>query len=82
MIDLNNVDKQAVTALTRLREPGNDALFRLLEAELETSKQKLVHAIDMVQVHRLQGRAEAFEDLLNAVIDAPKVEKRAYAQNT
>jgi hypothetical protein len=30
----------------------------------------------MVQIHRLQGRAEAFEDLLKAVEEAPKADKR------
>ena len=73
MIDLNSADIQAVKALLRLREPGNEALLRLIEAELETAKQKLVKAIDMVQVHRLQGRAEAFEDLLKAVEESPRV---------
>lgn len=82
MIDLNNVDVQAIKALTRLREPSNEALLRLIEAELDTAKQKLVHASDMVSIHRLQGRAEAFADLLEAVRDAPKVEIRAYAHNT
>lgn len=73
MIDLNSADIQAIKALLRLREPGNEALLRLIEAELETAKQKLVKAIDMVQVHRLQGRAEAFEDLLKAVEESPKL---------
>lgn len=82
MIDLNNADLQAIKALTRLREPGNEAFLRLIQAELDSAKQKLVHASDMVQVHRLQGRAEALNDLLEAVKDAPKVELRAYAQNT
>tara|TARA_B110000908_G_scaffold104132_1_gene122595 strand:- start:234 stop:494 length:261 start_codon:yes stop_codon:yes gene_type:complete len=82
MIDLNNADTQAVKALSRLREPGIDAVLRLMADELDSAKQKLVHAVDMVQVHRLQGRAEAFEDLLTAVEDAPKVENRAFAQHT
>lgn len=73
MIDLNSADIQAIKGLLRLREPGNEALLRLIEAELETAKQKLVKAIDMVQVHRLQGRAEAFEDLLKAVEESPKL---------
>tara|TARA_B100000902_G_scaffold224449_1_gene213200 strand:- start:858 stop:1088 length:231 start_codon:yes stop_codon:yes gene_type:complete len=73
MIDLNNAEIQAIKALLRLKEPGNEALLRLIEAELETAKQKLVKAIDMVQVHRLQGRAEAFEDLLKAVEESPRV---------
>jgi len=73
MIDLNNAEIQAIKALLRLREPGNEALLRLIEAEQEAAKQKLVKAIDMVQVHRLQGRAEAFEDLLKAVEESPRV---------
>lgn len=73
MIDLNSADIQAVKALLRLKEPGNDALLRLIEAELEAAKQKLVKAVDMVQIHRLQGRAEAYEDLLRAVEESPKV---------
>ena len=73
MIDLNNAEIQAVKALLRLKEPGNEALLRLIEAELETAKQKLVKAVDMVQVHRLQGRAEAFDDLLKAVEESPKL---------
>lgn len=82
MIDLNNTDIQVVNALVRTREPANEALLRLFEAELESAKQKLIHATDMATVHRLQGRAEAFNDLLEAINDAPKVEQRAYAQNT
>jgi len=76
MIDLNNAESQAVYALIRFREPGNGALLRLLVSELEGAKQKLMHASDMVQIHRLQGRAEAFEDLLKAVEEAPKADKR------
>lgn len=73
MIDLNNAEIQAVKALLRLKEPGNEALLRLMKAELETAKQKLVKAVDMVQVHRLQGRAEAFDDLLKAVEESPRL---------
>jgi len=80
MIDLNNAESQAVKALTRLREPGTEAFLRLIEAELESAKQKLVHAADMVQVHRLQGRAEALQDILTAVEESPKVDRSAYAR--
>lgn len=66
MIDLNNADPQSVNALARLKEPGGDALLGLLRSELEAAKQKLVYAADMGSIHRLQGRAEAFEDLLRA----------------
>ncbi len=77
MIDLNSAEAQAVHALIRLREPGNEALVRLWATELEEAKQKLVHAGDTVKIHRLQGRAEAFEDLLRALEEAPKADKRS-----
>lgn len=82
MIDLNNADPQAVQAINRLREPTGQAFIRLIEAELEAAKQKLVRAPDTVSIHRLQGRAEAFEDILKAVEESSKVGNRAYAQNT
>jgi hypothetical protein len=77
MIDLNNADMQAVVALARLREPGNEALLRLMALELEEAKHKLIRAGDMVMIHRLQGRAEAFEDLLKAIEESPKVANRS-----
>ena len=76
MINLNNADQQTISALTRLREPGNEALLRLFESSLEDAKQKLVYASDMGLIHRLQGRAEAFEDLLKAVEGAQRVNNR------
>jgi hypothetical protein len=66
-------DVQAIKALLRLREPGNEALLKLIELQISEAKQKLVRADDMVLIHRLQGRAEAFEDLLKAIEDARKV---------
>lgn len=77
MINLNSVDKQAIAALNRLREPGNEALVKFFESSLEDAKQKLVHAGDMGVIHRLQGRAEAFEDLLNAIEESQKVVNRS-----
>jgi len=77
MIDLNSADPQAVKALSRFQEMGNEALLRLLTSELEAAKQKLVHAGDMAMIHRLQGRAEAFEDLLRAAEESAEVVKRA-----
>jgi hypothetical protein len=82
MIDLNSADPQAIQAVNRLKEPAGAAFLKLIEAELESAKQKLVRAPDMVSIHRLQGRAEAFEDILKAVEESSKVENRAYAQKT
>ena len=76
MIDLNLCDKQQAQALLQIKETGNDQLPSLLRAEAETAKAKLVTATDTASIHRLQGRAEAFEDLLTAIEDSPKVVKR------
>lgn len=76
MIDLNLCDPQQAQALLQIKETGNDQLPSLLRAEALTAKAKLVIATDMVSIHRLQGRAEAFEDLLKAIEDSPKVVKR------
>jgi hypothetical protein len=75
MIYVNKLETQAVRALNGLREPGNEALLALLKNELEGAKQKLVYANETGILHRLQGRAEAFEDLLKAVDESQKVIK-------
>ena len=75
MIQLNKVSTQAVRVLKGLKEPGNKAFLDFLSGELEETKRKLVHADDMGHIHRLQGRAEALEDLLTAVEESAKVVK-------
>tara|TARA_R110000737_G_scaffold50142_2_gene71052 strand:+ start:47 stop:280 length:234 start_codon:yes stop_codon:yes gene_type:complete len=77
MIDLNLCDPKHVKALLRLKETGEAALLGLFKAESELAKARLVSATDMVSVHRLQGRAEAFEDLLTALEEAVKVANRS-----
>jgi hypothetical protein len=77
MIDLNLCDPKHVKALLRLKETGEAALLGLFKAESELAKARLVSATDMVSVHRLQGRAEAFEDLLTSVEEAAKVANRS-----
>lgn len=77
MIDLNLCDPQHVKALLRLKETGEAALLGLFKAESELAKARLVSATDMVSIHRLQGRAEAFEDLLTALEEAVKVANRS-----
>jgi hypothetical protein len=76
MINVNKLDFQEVTALNRLREPGFDRVITTLRGEIEEAKQRLVHADDMAYIHRLQGRAEAFEDLLKAIEESQKVLSR------
>lgn len=73
MIDLNAADRQEIEALSRLREPGTQPVLRLIASELEATKQKLVYAGETDVIRRLQGRAEALEDLLRAADDALSV---------
>tara|TARA_R110000764_G_scaffold35114_1_gene78363 strand:- start:204 stop:437 length:234 start_codon:yes stop_codon:yes gene_type:complete len=77
MIDLNLCDQKHVKALLRLKETGDAALVGLFEAEAELAKTRLVSVTDMVSIHRLQGRAEAFEDLLRAMEESAKVANRS-----
>lgn len=73
MIDLRSANPQAVQALKRLKEPGMNGLLGLLHSELGAAKRKLVREGDTVSIHRLQGRAEAFEDLLRAAEESVEV---------
>jgi len=75
MINVNKLDSSEILALNRLREPGIDKVLTILQGELEDTKQKLVYANEMGIIHRLQGRAEAFEDLLKAIEESQKVVK-------
>ena len=77
MIDLNLCDQQQINALLRIKEPGNSALIALLEGQIEKAVSRLTQADDMVTIHRLQGRCEAFKDLLKAIEDASKVVNRS-----
>ncbi len=76
MINVNSLSVSEVSALNRLREPGVNKILTVLENELASTKQKLVYANDMGTIHRLQGRAEAFEDLLKAIEESSKVKER------
>ena len=73
MINVNKLDSLEISALNRLREPGINKVITVLQGELEDTKQKLVYANEMDIIHRLQGRAEAFEDLLKAIEESQKV---------
>ena len=78
MINLNSPGRrQAARVLLRLRTPENQALLGLISELAEEAKESLVGATDTVIIHRLQGRAGAFKDLLEAVDDAAKVTERS-----
>ena len=77
MIDLNLCDQQQINALLRIKETSNNALIALLEEQTEKAVSRLLQADDMATIHRLQGRCEAFKDLLTAIDDSPKVANRS-----
>ena len=77
MIDLNLCDQQQINAMLRIKETGNNALIALLEEQTEKAVSRLLQADDMATIHRLQGRCEAFKDLLKAIDDSPKVANRS-----
>ncbi len=53
MINVNSLDSSEISALNRLREPGINKIITVLEGQLEETKQKLVYANEMDQIHRL-----------------------------
>jgi len=73
MINVNGLNPQTVKALSGLKEARNKKLLTFLQDELEGAKKKLVHASEIGLIHRLQGRAEVFEDLLKAIDESQKV---------
>ena len=77
MIDLNLSNPQQVRALLTIKETGNTALREFFTDQAEDAKAKLVSATDTVTLHRLQGRAGAFHDLLRAIDESAKVANRS-----
>ncbi len=77
MININNLDRQVLNALHGLATGPSQALLMLLASEVTGATDRLVQATDTVSIHRLQGRVEAYNDLLGAVKDAHKGLNRA-----
>ena len=77
MIDLNLCNQQQINGLLRIKETSDTALKALLEEQIEKAVSRLIQADDMVTIHRLQGRCEAFNDLLTAIEESPKVVNRS-----
>lgn len=73
MLSINQFDEQELRALAQLKHSKLISLFEKLSSDCKAS---LVQADEMVRVHRLQGRAQAFEDLIKAVDDAVKIVER------
>lgn len=66
-------DRQQMQPLYRCKLPENEALLDLFRTRLEEVKASLVVAEDHVRIHRLQGRAEALSDFLEAVEKSPEI---------
>lgn len=76
MIDLNSVSQNNLRFLRSIKETGPDGGQKFLAELVDEAKRKLVTASDMVLIHRLQGRAEAYEDLLRAIDESAKAINR------
>ena len=57
----------------RCKLSENEALVDLFRIRLEEVKTSLVAADDPVRIHRLQGRAEALSDFLEAIERSPEI---------
>lgn len=66
-------DRKHIQALYRCKHPENEALLELFQLKLSEVKSSLVVAEDMTRIHRLQGRAEALSDFLEAVERSPEI---------
>ena len=74
MIDINNLSGQELHTLAQLR--NMQRLPEVVEKIASQYKDALVHADDMVRIHRLQGRVEVLEALVAAIHDAAKILER------
>lgn len=74
MININQEEAQVIRALARLGLAEGKHQREFIERQVSATKEKLVTATDMVLIHRLQGKAEAYQDLLKAVDDALTIE--------
>lgn len=77
MININAFEASEVRALAVLAGMNYETLRLLIKGFAQKAKDNLVTAGDTVSIHRLQGRAGAFEDLLKAAEDAAAVVTRA-----
>ena len=70
MKNLNDFSSDQLRSLARLKQVGGEGIMKVLDEFILDGKDALVRADDMVRIHRLQGRVEAFEMFKQAVIEA------------
>ena len=76
MIPINELTPDQVRSLARIKQVGGDRIFEVMNFLIAEGKQSLVRADEMARIHRLQGRVEAFQDLLAAIEDAAEIDSR------
>lgn len=72
----SKTDRQQMQALMRCKLPENEQLLGLFRARLEETKNSLIAAEEPSRIYRLQGRAEALADFLEAVEKSSEVFER------
>ena len=63
----HKLNRQHIQALSRCKQPENEALIELFEKVLEDTKASLIAADEQARIYRLQGRAELILDFLDSV---------------
>lgn len=77
MVTLNDLTPDHLRALARLKQIGGERTLEVIDIFMEDGKDSLVTASDMVSIHRLQGRVEAFRMFKEAVEEAAKLDARS-----
>lgn len=77
MINLNELTHQEIQSLARLKQIGGDSVIKVLEKFVAAEKDSLVAADEMAIIHRLQGRVQAYRNLIEAVDEAVKLDARS-----
>lgn len=72
----NKPEKKHVQALYRTSADDMKNLVDLMELKLGETKDSLVTATDIQQIHRLQGKASVIKDFLEAVNKSSEVLER------
>ena len=76
MVDLNELTPDQIRSLAALRQIGGEKIFGVIEVFVSDCQDQLVSADNMVRIHRLQGRVEAYRDLIQAAKDAAVIDSR------
>jgi hypothetical protein len=76
MINLNDLSDDDRRVLARMNQIGGERILQVIERISLMDVKLLKKAVDMPRVYRLQGRVEAYDDLLEAVKKAAELDAR------